>query len=375
MRGRGDHRGQQHVLAGLLGVSALLSVTSSPGTSHPAGPGQEPSDKIGLVLTDWRFALHETPEKSECPAGLQKGEAEQFKAEPDHLTQLKNFGGFQNRGRNGENANHTPMAVEDALPFSELKTTVGYGLNLDGTADGQATSKSCKHEKFTSREGERVDNQMARVVACVMGWRTTGFMAEFYSDEVETSPINRHLIEITSVDDATNDPSVEVALYKGRDRLVRSASGNFIPFISHRVDERFPQYVFKTRGKIVDGVLMSDPIPLARLPLNIVQIPGERRIRDLRLRLKLTETGADGVLAGYEDVDAWWAMHSKGPGVGSDIGAFSPAGLYRAARRYADGFPDAATGECTAISVTYKVTAVRALIIHSGSRSAVAKRQ
>ena len=362
------------MLAGLLAVSALLSVTSSAGAPR-SGPPENKENTIGLVLTDWRFALHETPEKAECPAGLQKGEAEQFKAEPDHLAQLKKFGGFQNRGRNGENANHTPMAVEDALPFSELKTSVGHGFNLDSTTDGQTTARSCKHEKFTSPEGERVDNQLARVVGCVMGWRTTGFMAEFYSDEIETSPINRHLIEITGIDDAINDESVEVALYKGRDRLVRTGSGNFIPFISHRVDERFPQYVFKTHGKIVDGVLTSDPIPLARMPLNIVQIPGERRIRDLRFRLKLTDTGAEGVLGGYEDVDVWWAMHSKGPGVGSDIGAFSPAGLYRAARRYADGYPNPTTGECTAISVAYKVSAVRALIIHDVSPSRATKRK
>ena len=190
-------------------------------------------------------------------------------------------------------------------------------------------------------------------------------MAEFYSDEIETSPINRHLVEVTGVDNETNDPSVEVAIYKGRDRLVRTASGSFIPFISNRVDERFPQFMFKTRGKIVDGVLTTEPIPLARLPLNVIQIPGERQIHDLRLRLKLSANGAEGFLGGYENLNAWWAMHSKGPGVGSDIGSFSPAGLYRAARRYADGIPDPATGECGAISVTYKVSAVRALIVHA----------
>jgi hypothetical protein len=70
---------------------------------------------------------------------------------------------------------------------------------------------------------------MARVLGCVQGWRKTGFMAEFYSKEVETSPINRHLIEISGVDDENNDADVLVTIYKGRDRLVRTAAGSFIP--------------------------------------------------------------------------------------------------------------------------------------------------
>jgi hypothetical protein len=62
-------------------------------------------------------------------------------------------------------------------------------------------------------------------------------------------------------------------------------------------------------------------------------------------------------------LQSWWIMHSKGAGVGTDIGAYSPAGLYRAALRYADGDPDS-TGQCTSISTTYKVEAVRAMIVH-----------
>lgn len=341
---------------------ALVAGSAAPALSRAAE--SQPSGTIGLVVTDWRYDLYETADKSECPAGLQVGEATQFKARPHPLERLKKWGAFQNRGPNGENANYSPLAVEDALPFHELKTKVGYGMNLDGTSDGHATDKTCKHEKFTNPEGEQVDNQMARVLGCVMGWRTTGFMAEFYSNEIDTRPINRHLIEITGVDDAKNDPDVEVHIYKGRDRLVRSASGSFIPFISNRIDARFPQFMSSTHGKIVDGVLITDPIPLARFPLHVIEIPGERRMRDVRLRLKLTDTGAEGVLAGYEILDTWWNMHSKGPGVGTDIGRYSPAALYRAAHRYADGFPDPETGQCTAISTTYKISAVRAMIVH-----------
>ena len=349
----------------LLLLGPPVSAAPLPQPVDAAAAAPEAGRTIGLVLTDWRYALYQTPGLTECPAGLQPGEVAQFKAQPDPLGHLHKFGGTtQNRGPNGENANYSPLAIEDPLPFNELKTKVGYGFNLDGTTDGHATPKSLAHEKFTSPEGEQVDNQMARVLGCVQGWRKNGFMAEFYSKEVETSPVNRHLIEITGVDDETNDPDVEVAIFKGRDRLVRTASGAFVPFISHRIDERFPQYMFKTHGRIVDGVLITDPIPLARVPLLQIQIPDERHIHDLTLRLKLTANGAEGLLGGYEELATWWNVHSKSPG--SDVGKYSPTALYKAAHRYADGYPDPATGQATAISVAYQVSAVRALIVHPG---------
>jgi hypothetical protein len=351
-------------LSGLI-VSAIAAPSVDVAVKRPVAAGKT----IGLVLTDWRYALYQTPGLEECPNGLQRGSVEQFRALDDPAGHFKKFGGtFETRGANGENANYSPLLVNDALPFSELKTKIGYGFNLDGTVDGHATPKTLAHEKFTSPEGEPVDNQMARVLGCVQGWRKAGFMAEFYSKEVETSPINRHLIEISSVDDENNDANVVVTIYKGRDRLVRAPSGEFIPYLSHRVDERFPQFVYRTHGRIIDGVLSTDPIPLARLPLVQIQMIGERRIRDLTLRLKLTRDGAQGMLGGYEEIASWWNMHSKSPG--SDVGKYSPAELYRALYRYGDGYPDPTTGQPTAISVTYQVSAVRAMIVHTNPPSA-----
>lgn len=348
---------------GLLVFGSQLRAEPLPAGSFTATTPSDSSRSIGLVLTDWRYALYQTPTLEECPTGLQKGAVQEFKAENDPLGHLKKFGGtFDTRGPNGEDPNYSPTVVTDALPFNELKTRFGFGFNLDGTSDGHATSSTRAHEKFVSPDGEQVDNQLARVVGCVQGWRKTGFMAEFYSKEVETSPINRHLIEITGVDNEVNDPDVEVSIYKGRDRLVRTASGSFIPLMSHRIDDRFPQYILRTHGKIVDGVLITDPIALARLPLVQIQMVGERQIRDFRLRLKLTPTGAEGLAGGYEVLQTWWNNHSKSPG--SDVGKYSPAALYQALYRYGDGYPDPESGKPTAISVAYQISAVRALIVH-----------
>jgi hypothetical protein len=353
-----------------------MPLVSAAAESQPKAAPETPGT-IGLVLTDWRYALYETPDaKEECPAGLQAGEVQQYRGLPDPAGHLKKIGGqFDLRGEDGENANYNPLSIEDPLPWKDLQTKVGYGANLDGTADGHGTSKTCPHEKFTSPEGEQIDNQMARVVGCVQGWRKSGFSAEFYSNEVVTSPINRHLIEITGVADETNDSDVEVAIYKGRDRLVRTAAGTtFVPFMSHRIDERYPQYMYRTHGKIVNGTLITDPIPVAHFPIIQIQMVGDRELHNLTLRLKLNENGAEGYLAGYEPLTTWWNIESKSPA--SDVGKYSPSGLYRAFTRYADGDRDSATGKCTAISVAYKVTAVRALIVHTPkSQNHVAEHQ
>jgi len=328
-----------------------------------AGASKEAGKTIGLAVTDMRWALYETPNaKEECPAGVQVAPVVQFKAMPGAPAERLQKYGYEYSffGPNGENAEYDPLAVTDPLPWKELQTKNGYGLNLDGTTDGHATAKTCKHEKFTSPEGEQVDNQFARAGGCVEGFRTGGFASDFNSNEVVTSPINRHLIEITGVDSEENDPSVEVTIYKGKDGLVRRADGKtFVSFMTQRVDNLFPQFILHTHGRIVDGVLITDPIPLARLPLLYIQVPHERRIEDLRLRLKLTPDGAEGIMAGYEPIEDIWTYLSKSPSAGA--GKYSSAGLFRALLRYADGSPDA-TGHCMSISTTYKVNAVRAII-------------
>jgi hypothetical protein len=131
--------------------------------------------------------------------------------------------------------------------------------------------------------------------------------------------------------------------------------------MSHRIDHRTPEFTFHTKGRIVNGVLETDPIPLLRHAMRQIETLTERRLRDARFRLTLGES-AKGIMAGYEPLTSWWSVNAKSPG--SDIGRYSPASLYRAAHKYADGYPDPKTGKATAISTAYNITAVRALIVH-----------
>jgi hypothetical protein len=359
------------LLLGLLAAQGNAGAADAP-PSVSIAPATDKT--IGLVVTDVHYALYETPNgKEECPAGLQAGEVEQFKAQQDWQAHLQKYGGsFENRGPNGEKGNLSPMSVQDPIPWRDLQTSHGFGVNLDGTADGHATDRTRQHEKFTNEAGEPVDNQMARVVGCILGFRNSGLSITFYRNEVVTKATNRMLIEISGVDDVNNDPAVEVTLYKGRDQLVRTAAGDgFIPYSSQRIDARFPQYTYKTHGRIVKGALITDPIPAIRLPVSFVANVGERRFRDFTLHLKLKGDGAAGLMAGYENVSTWWNLQSKS--VTPELDHYSPAGMYRALHRYADGYPDAKTGEYTGISVAYELSATRALIVHpEGPKSLVA---
>lgn len=360
-----------------LSVAAMSLAWSADAASKPAvTPVSANGPKtIGLVLTGWRYALYETDYgKEECPDGLQPGERKQYQSMPDFEEHKTKVGGnFQTRGPNGETADNSPMVVQDAIPFREYKATKGFGLNLDGTDDGHATSRTCKHEKFTDPTGAKIDNQMQRVIGCVLGWRTGGQMAEYQADEFITRPSNRILLEISGVDDELNDPSVDVTIYKGIDRLVKAANDKFVPYTPQRIDDRWAKYTMKTHGKIVDGVLITDPIPNARIPASQEANVDDRMMTDLTIRLKLTGDYGEGFVSGYEQWKTWYTTHAKK--VVADVGLYSSAALYRALTRYADGALDSTSGQCTGISEAFKVTAVRATIIHRPNKERVAQAQ
>ena len=347
-------------------VRRLAVVAALAGGSVGPAVSQSTPGTIGLVITGWHHALHETADaKNECSTGLTAGDHTNAEAQPNFAELRRKFGHPFARGPNGELTNYSPMSVEDPIPPSELTTRVGHGLNLDGTQDGRATARTCAHEKFTSPEGVQVDNQIARVVGCTKGWRRDGFSDAFYNEEIYTNPVNRILIEITGVDDEQNDPEVAVTIYKGQDRLSRDPAGKYVPHLTQRVDARFPDYSTRLHGKIEGGVLITEPDPdiVARLPIRWVAKIAERRVRNLQLRIPLSGSWPEGLLAGYEDSKIWWNSQ-KPHHIAMPAAHNSPPSQYRALMRYADGYPDPKTGQCTAISAAYRINTVRAFIAH-----------
>lgn len=360
------------ILLATIAISGLIPAAFALAPGKTAAGAGRASSTIGLVLTGWRYGLQESADYKECGGKLDPGPVAQLRATPGAIERIKAEGGsFEQTGPNGESPQNNPMLFNDPLPVPELVTTQAYGVNLDETQDGRKTAKTCAHEKFTGDESEKVDNQLSRVLGCVQGYRTGGQTAEYYNQEIVTYPVNRHLIEITGVDDEKNDPAVTVNIYKGYDRLVRTGDNKFVPYLSQRIDPRYPQYTMHTTGKIVNGVLITDPIERALLPHSSQRKLADRDIRDMRLRLRLTGDGAEGILAGYDNWRHLWNTHSKR--VTAELNKMSSPTIFRRFMRYADGYPDA-SGQCTHISSAYRVTAVRATIVHPGQgNSRIAK--
>ena len=91
----------------------------------------------------------------------------------------------------------------------------------------------------------------------------------------------------------------------------------------------------------------------------------QHHFKQARFRLKLTAERAEGVIAGYVDVEAFnnhlntsWSTHHQ------SYGQLSAPSLYRALRRLADGYPDAKTGQMSAISSAMGVKMVQVYVEH-----------
>jgi len=360
------------------GVILALSVGGAQAADKPA------KRTIGLALVASPFAMYETDDaKQECPHGLHLANKDNWKVHYPteearnafteariHLGPRSAGGGnypenfLQARGPEGQHVAYNPELFKDQ-PLREVQSKVAYGLNLDGTSDGRATPNTCKHEKFAPVSGEPVaiDNQLYRLYGCAPGWRKGGFINERRATEVRSQVLNRVLFEITDVDDERNDPDVVVTTYKGIDRIELDSAGKPLSGTQQRIDVRYTKYTSRTKGKIVDGVLTTDPVDIY-MPLFQIQTKSERFMRGMRLQLKLTPTGAEGLLAGYENLKEWWLMYTSSWSRASDsVAPWDPPAMYEAAHRLADGYPDPKTGQCRAISAAYNVTMVRADVV------------
>jgi len=135
--------------------------------------------------------------------------------------------------------------------------------------------------------------------------------------------------------------------------VLTDATGNTVmPGGSQRIDVRWgAKLVRHMHGRIANGVLTTEPIPDLVIPWMNLGVPTYQLIRAMRLQLALTPTRAQGLIAGYADVDTWYTQLIRNDSTHHlSNGQISGISLYKALRRLADGYPDPATGTNTAIS-------------------------
>lgn len=321
------------------------------------GEPSAPADgRIGYVMTDLYWSLYQTEDGgSECPSGFNSGPREQFEMlfpadQPRTVvdTQLAR-----------EIETWHPTIEPDGFEFHVVEGDLSYGLDLDGSIDAA---------DFMHPDGTPgIDNQVYRAVGCIIGFRgPDGVEFIFQNKAIADERYNRMMFELTGVDDLDNDDDVTVTLYRGLDRLLTDATGNEImPGGSQRIDRRWGRELIRqTTGRITDGVLTTEPIADVVIPWMNLSVPTVQVIRDFRLEVEVGPEGASGLIAGYADVDTFYYQLIRNDSTHHlSNGQISGISLYKALRRLADAYPDAATGENTAISTALDVRLVQVFIV------------
>ena len=347
----------------LVATGAVLVTAAARGADGSAPPG----GTIAYVVTNLSWALQSTPEMGECPHGLNEGVREQFKLLfPEAAGSKLPFADTQLR-RQVES--YHPTDAPDALPFLEGGGPVAPGLDLDGV-DGPGD--------FIGPDGARgIDNQMHRVLGCIANYRAPDGPIRFFEDEmVLRENYNRIIVRLTGVDSLADDPEVEVMVFRGRDKVPVDAGGlNALPGGTQRIDTRWgSRYIRHTRGRIEKGVLSTEPVDLL-YPWDAFYMPTDQYMWGARLRLALTPDAAEGLLAGYTDVETWyfhmlrnWSAHYQ------SYGKSSGPSIYKAMRRLADAMPDPGTGANRAISsaLAARFTQVKVLPFTDAEQAAIA---
>ena len=345
-------------LAPLSFVGAALIALSTPAMAAEGTVIRDGS--IGYALKTLFWSVHQTPDgKAECPEGFNTwGPRETFKALfPQDKGQKWTI---QESHLAREIEGWFPSDKPEKFPYLEAGGKIAIGLNLDGKVDAN---------DFTSPSGETgVDNELYRVLGCQVHYRLPdGQTAFFDSKSIVDDHYNRTMIELTGVDDLTNDADVTVTMYRGLDPLLTDATGNsIIPGGSQRVDaKRGARFNHVMKGKIEGGVLSTEAKDVTFPWTTGFGTPTVMIVKDMRFRLNLLETGADGLMAGNVDIENFYSQLMKAESTHHEAyGQLSPPGLARSLKARADGHPDPKTGKNTTISAALTATFTQVFVVH-----------
>ena len=269
------------------------------------------------------------------------------------------------RGPNKLSVAELPGIVPDpgnAAP----QTQVARGLDLDGEdGSGEPSANVCTHKNYVSEDGRTgIDNQLYTVQGCIAGWQGhNGFIHQFFNNAMRDGLFSM-LIEISGIDDELNDDRVDITWRYSADPMVKDSAGTqILSDYTFRVTENpeFTHYFSRTPGRIVDGVVITEPIEHFQLVQGWYGSPMQLNLSDARIRLELKPDGtAKGVVGGYRD---WREVVRSGASAPAEfVFGFEAPAYYNALKREADGMKDPVTGECNGISTAYDIEAVPAFV-------------
>ena len=146
---------------------------------------------------------------------------------------------------------------------------------------------------------------------------------------------NITLLRISNVTDMENSDNVTVDIYKSRDGFMIDGTGTPLPDSTMKAAENEPLFHATTHGKIVKGVLITEPVDA-----HIVENPSDAFIRGARFQIDIHPDGqAAGILAGYYDNNSFWDAWARNSGQQIPDGYSCPA-LYDRLQELADGYKD-----------------------------------
>lgn len=334
----------------------------------------------GYVMARWYDEIpHDDP--GECPEGLNVTEVEYFPEQwAKYMTVRQRVREEEGRFLAWDHEMLPPDACQDPLaqPDPGYLTLDGpalvRGLDLDGVSSTKTvrTDNSCAHEDFVSPDGETgIDNQAWRLMGCVRGYRPNDLMDRLHSSNTMIKEGGYAiLMEIFGMDDLRNDEHVEVQLLSAAAPVTIDTRGDVMEQVSFTAHEDPQYHSALAQGKIVDGILTTEPVDL-RLKVKQQTQDNAFWYRDARIRAEVSADGRiKGTVGAYWDVDNFWSVlndHMIGDRHQGRNAAFNRgfmcAGIYHAIPRVADGHLDPKTGACTSISTALHFEATPAFVI------------
>lgn len=355
------------------GPKAGVPLTLAPArSSPPVATGRTRS-----FVVSWIGSVADTDDKA-CPAMNGKpelpdyfaylGDADREKAKADLARRGGGLdyarGTVSRRGPGFLNVCLLPGIVP-AKPLALPAARIVDGLDLDGATTTRQSRAPLLARSYVAPDGRKgIDNQLYTATACVAGLRgRKGFVEQYGNEEMRNGFVSI-LLSVSGIDDDRNDDSVDVTFFYSKDPMAKSATGkDILPDFSFRItpEPQFAAFTRRLRGRIVNGVIETDPVEQLQINRSYAQLS---TIHDARLRLQPQADGSlKGLVGGYID---WrqFAMFSVN-GQNEHLSGFQCPSLYQALKRSADGMRNPDTGEFDGISVAYELDGRAAMIAPS----------
>ena len=207
----------------------------------------------------------------------------------------------------GEPPGESAMAVVTSIGFASRNgemagaLEVSEGLDLDDRVSAADDRDTCRRADFVAPDGRAgIDNQFSYLFEVVEDMAEEGTVEGIVQGSINNGRLLL-MIDVQGVDDWVNDDSVTVRVFNGVGRPTLGSDGYIVP--DQTFDRDPGSDVNSARGRIVDGVLETDPF-FVELPMAFFNVFFDLRLQGARLRAHVGPEGVtDGVIGGGLSID------------------------------------------------------------------------